>query len=179
LRQALDDQLVQPGSVYQQLAQLDLPLWVSGAYDGLLGKALKANSIVLGSDTQYWKPDRPTVVRLAGDLASLRGEVVIESDYEVLRQNEGERKLLISFLRQELKGKVALFLGFDPASPDFALLVQHILNHHLAGVETIAFLVWPSRTAGHTWSSQRLYPLEEETMQLLAEIVQLGGLPPG
>ena len=159
MRDAFDDQIKPPDSIHQDLTKLDLPLWISAAYDGLLVKALKANQIIMGNDTQFWRPDRPTVVRLAGDAGSVRGMVVLEKDYQVLREDEGDRRLLLNFLRQELAGKVVLFLGFDPDSPDFELLVEHVLGQHLAGLEVRAFLAWEKSGETHRWGEYRLHPV--------------------
>jgi hypothetical protein len=168
LYQTYDDQLLQPGPIHAALAKLSAPLWLSAAYDGLLAKALKANSIVLGEDTRYWKPNRPTIVRLAGDPATRRGLVVLEGDWAALRENEGDRRLLLGYLRSELAGKALLFLGFDPTSPDFALLVRHLLNEHLAGLRVAPFLLWPEPPpAPLAWSGLPMRPIPTDPLAFI------------
>jgi hypothetical protein len=164
LKRELDDPSVQPGAIYTALAALDLPFWISGAYDSLLVRALQANQIVTGEDTQYWRPGRPVVVRLVGSLEQTRGLVVLAEDYETLRDSEGDRRLLLSYLHRELAGKVVLFLGYDPRSPDFALLVAHVLNHHLAAVDMRAFLVWPGAFSTHEWNSHKIWAIPQEPL---------------
>jgi hypothetical protein len=167
LRSMLDEQLHQSGEIHQALALLKAPFWLSGAYDNMLAKALKANAIVMGEDTKYWKPGQPTVVRLLGDPSGLRGLVVTENDYEQLRENEGDRRLLLSFIREELAGKIVLFLGFDPASPDFKLLVKHVLNSHLLGVDVRAFIDWPDAGPEHTWGERSIHWLANNAIDLV------------
>ncbi len=171
MRRALDDQLAKPGEIHQALARLNAQFWLSGAYDGLLIKALSANSIVTGSDAQYWQPNHPTVVRLAGDLKALRGLLVVESDYERLRENEGDRQLLTSYLRDELRDKVILFMGFDPNTGDFELLQRYILNMHLAGFTTCAFLVWPDECPLFTWGDRPIHHMALEPQGFLAGLL--------
>jgi len=163
MRRALDDQLLEPQAIYRALARLGVPLWLSAAHDDQLVRALGAtNSIVAGSDTRYWRSGRPTVVRLVGDLSANRDVVVLEGDYERLREEEGERLGLLAFLREQLAGRVVLFLGHDPASPDFALLCQHVLGRHLAGVDAPAFLVWPTDGPAHAWAGRPIHQIHHE-----------------
>jgi hypothetical protein len=179
MKRQLDDQLLQPGSVHRALAALKMRLCISGAYDGLLAKAMEANQIVTGADTKYWRADRPTVVRLMGDLAATRELVVLSTDYESLRENEGDRQLLVSYLRGELQGRVVLFLGYDPRSPDFGLLVAHVLNRHLAGVDARALLAWPGLGPKHRWGAHTIRSMELDSLALLKSLsavddIQLG-----
>lgn len=170
MKNKLDDQLARPGTIHEALARLDLPFWISGAYDGLLVRALNANSIVSGEDTRYWRPERPTVVCLAGDLSSVRGLLAVESDYEQLRENEGDRHLLVSYLREQLQGQVVLFLGYDPQSPDLALLVKHVLNGHLAGADVRAFLSWPRAELDHQWGQWPIQPISRESLAFVEQL---------
>lgn len=175
MKRALDDQLLEPQAIYQGLARLGVPFWLSAAYDGQLVRALGAgtNDIVTGSDTRYWQSGRPTVVRLLGDLAANRDVVVLEDDYERLRQQEGERLLLLAFLREHLAGQVVLFMGHDPASPDWALLTRHVLGRYLAGVDVQAFLVWPGDDAPqHTWADRPIHQIHHEHQAFVEALAQ-------
>jgi hypothetical protein len=165
LRDTLDDQIREPGVMYQTLAKLQVPLWVSTVYDQLLASSLSANTFVMGSDTTYWQPDRPTVIKLMGSLDRPDSLLIIEQDYERLRESEGDRKLLVNYLRNELQNKVVLFLGCDPDSPDFHLLVQHILNRHLAGIAIQPFLLWHSETdTAYRWNEQTIKHISYDTL---------------
>jgi hypothetical protein len=169
LKNAYGNPLQQPGRFYAALKSLDAPFWLSACYDNLLAKSLDANTIVMGEDTN-WRSGRPTVVRLVGDPDHLRGLVVLEKDYELLRENEGDRKLLLGFLQQELQGKVVLFLGFDPSSPDFDLLTRHVLNHHLAGTLTQIFLVWHTPVSALQWSAQHTRVIQKDELELIKQL---------
>jgi hypothetical protein len=171
MRRALDDRLARPTEIYQALAKLNVKFWLSGAYDDLLIKALNANSIAVGSDTQYRQPDPPTVVRLAGSLKDMRGLVVVESDYEQLRENEADRRLLISYLQDELQGKAILFIGHDPNTADFGLLQRYILNVHLVTAATCAFLVWPDKVPSLVWSGQPFHHIALQPKEFLARLL--------
>lgn len=169
LKEAYDQPLQKPGSFYDALKSLGAPFWLSACYDSLLAKSLDANSIVMGEDTKYWRSGRPTVVRLFGDPGSIRGLVVLEKDYELLRENEGDRKLLLGFLQQELQGKIVLLLGFDPATPDFTLLSKYIINQHLAGLPVRVFLVWPKATPAQmqAWGKHPIHLIQQDSLKLV------------
>lgn len=160
----------QPGTIYPQLAALNVNFWISGAYDDLLPRRLSANSIVQGSDTQYWQPDRPVVVRLAGTASRPESLLVVERDYEQLRENEGDRHLLVSYLREALQGKVVLLLGYDPNNPDFEFLNRHILNKHWAGVDGRAFLVWPGKCSASAWNGQAIGHIAQTPQDILSQM---------
>lgn len=165
LKRELCDQLSQPGTIHKALAELNTPFWISGTYDNLLVEALDANQIVTGEDTKYWRADRPTVVRMTGDLTTIRELVVLEQDYALLRENEGDRQLLLSYVRRELSSKIVLFLGYDPQSPDFKLLLDYVFNVHLTSVDVRVFLIWPEygpeyQCLGHPIRYIRYDPLD-------------------
>lgn len=172
LKNAYDNPLQQPSSFYTALKSLGAPFWLSACYDNLLAKSLDANSIVMGEDTKYWRSGRPTVVRLVGDPDSIRGLVVLEKEYELLRDNEGDRKLLVGFLQQELQGKLFLLIGFNPSSPDFALLYKYILNQHLLGLDFCMFLVFPPADSVVEIGKYAIYFLRQDTLHLVANLTQ-------
>jgi len=178
MKRALDDQLLEPQQIYRALAalaRLNVAFWLSAAYDGQLARALgtgATNDIATGSDTRHWRSNQPTVVRLLGNLAANRDVVVLEGDYERLREQEGERLLLLAFLREQLAGQVVLFLGHDPTSPDFALLCQHVLGRHLANVDVQAFLVWPAEGPAPTWGTRPIYPIRWEHLSFIEALIQ-------
>jgi len=151
LKREIDSQLLSPGVIHKALAHLDIPVWISGAYDGLLTKALDANEILSGEDTLYVQFGRPNIVRLVGDIDNQRALVVVEDDYKMLREGEDDRNLLLAYLRGELQGKAVLFLGYDPYNPDFDLLMEYVFQTHLKDVDLRGFLVWPGKRDGRLW----------------------------
>jgi hypothetical protein len=170
LKRRLNDQLIGPGEMHRALAGLGANFWISGTYDTLLPRALGANVLVSGSETRYWQGNRPTVLLLAGDLSRPDSLLVVEDDYEHLRKNEGDRKLLVSYLRNELSGKVVLFLGYDPNSPDFDLLVRYVLNIHLAGVNVRAFLVWPQERQSKMWNQHQIHRIKIDQLDVVHQL---------
>ncbi len=171
LNTAYNNPLQSPGSFYQALSQLNAPFWISACYDNLLAKAINGNLIVTGEDTRNRQPDGPTVVRLAGDLSGLvRGLVILQKDYEELREDEDDRNLLLGFLKQELEGKIVLLLGFDPSSPDFILLSRYILNQHLAGCSVCAYLAWPAAAPEMEWGEHAIHQILREPIDLVSAL---------
>lgn len=172
MRNALNDQPITPGSIYQQLAKLRIKGWISGTYDDLLVRVLgaKSNTVVSGSDTVYLRTDRPWVIRLVGTLSRPESLVVLESDYTQLRPDAHDRQLLVNYLQRECQQKVVLFLGHDPHSPDFTLLVRHILNRHLDGIELLPILVWPEMGPEHAWGGHAIYLLRQDADDLVRQL---------
>lgn len=164
MQRKLADPLLEPGPIHTALAALKLPVWLSGAYDSLLSRAMGAYQMITGADVPYKPDDRPTVVHLVGDLTGGQGVVVLAKDYDDLGRNESDRQLLIAYLQQELQGKIILFLGYDPDNPDFALLVDRLLNRHLAALETRGFLVWPVQSREYRWNAHILRPIPQEAL---------------
>jgi hypothetical protein len=72
---------------------------------------------------------------LMEDVESQRVLVVVEDDYEMLREGADDRNLLLAYLRGELQGKAVLFLGYDPYNPDFDLLQLRRMPRPVAGDE--------------------------------------------
>lgn len=173
LKAAYRNNQIQPGEFYTMLSRLHIPFWLSACYDDFLVSAInKVNSIVTGSDTQYLFEDRPSVVHILGDLDRSK-LVVLEHEYELLRESEIDRKLLLRFLRQELKGKIVLFLGFDPTSPDFALLGKYILNGHLAGLDVCTFLVWqPAIPSSVAWNGYLMHRINLEPVEFVKSLLE-------
>ncbi|HEX8682372.1 MAG TPA: HEAT repeat domain-containing protein, partial [Ardenticatenaceae bacterium] len=172
MKSALNDQAITPGSIYQQLAKLKINIWLSGAYDEMLVRALgaRSNTAVSGSDTVYLRTDRPAVVQLVGALSRPESLVVVESEYTQLRPAEHDRQLLVNYLQNVCQQKVILFLGHDPHSPDFTLLVRHILNRHLGGIELLPILVWPETGPEHAWGGHPLYHLHQAPDDLVRQL---------
>jgi hypothetical protein len=151
-----------PGRIHRALSRLPARLWISAAYDDLLPQALGADTITLGGDTQFWRPQERTLIRLAGDFRHVQSLLVLDEDYRQLRRPEEDRTRLVAFLLHALARRVVLFLGFDPASPDFALLVRHVLNGHLAAADVQAVLVWPEVGPTATWADRPIALLQED-----------------
>jgi hypothetical protein len=171
LLKAVGDPLAQPGPIHLALARLPVRLWLSGAYDILMPKALHAQTIISGADTIYVRENWPTVVCLSGAPSDIRSLIVLESDYVRLRETEEDRRLLVKYLRHSLEGMVVLFLGHDPNSPDFALLTQHILNQHLAGVAVRPFLVWPEVGQHYSWAEYPILHIQQEPLAFIRQLV--------
>ena len=167
LREKFNNPRLQPSDFHLALSKIGASLWINASYDLLLASALGADIIVNGSEAQYFRRDRPTVVQLAGETSSPNNLLVLEEDYSRLRTNEHQRQALTTFLRQQLTGKVILFLGCDPTSHDFGLIHQYILNQYLAGVHAQAFLIWPGEYPTLDWDGRKIYPIVMSPQEIL------------
>ena len=84
-----------------------------------------------------------------------------------LREGEGDRRLFVEYLKHELDDKVVLILGYDPSSPDFALLVKHVLSGYLGTVDVCVFLVWPEVGPQHKWGERPIQSICQEPLTLV------------
>jgi hypothetical protein len=73
-------------------------------------------------------------------------------------------------LRERLAGKLVLFLGYDPRSPDLGLLVRHVLSGHLGDVDVRAFLAWPGAKSEHAWSDWPIRVIDAEPLALVEQL---------
>jgi hypothetical protein len=176
IRDALDVTGIQAGSVHRALAKLQVPFWISGAYDDLLEKSLggRVNTVYRGFDTLVTLTDRPTIVRLTGDVKRPTSLRVLQVDYE--EPLRVDRQFAI-YLLDQLQGKVVLFAGFDPNSPDFGLLLEHVINGHLAGANVRAFLLWPRPGADHEWNKHTVHPIRQESLDFVTQLSSKANLP--
>lgn len=106
LKEQWDDQLLAPGLIHRHLAQWPAAVWINGAYDRLLVKALSASSVTQGGDMLYVQPGKPVVVNLLGNLSAPESLVVLEEDYDRLRQDERDRQLLVGYFPTRLLCKL-------------------------------------------------------------------------
>lgn len=170
MRDQFDALYGQSGPIYKNLANLKISFWISGAYDNLLTRSLNANEIFKGTDTQYQLPGRPAIiVRLVGDVSRPDSLRVLEVDYEEPLRVD---RLLTLYLRDELQNKIVLFLGYDPHSPDFTLLVKHVLNRHLTDVNMRAFILWDHVGPIHQWLDQPIQPIAQDALSFVRALAQ-------
>jgi hypothetical protein len=161
-----------PTNLYQFLGQIKASFWLQANYDLHLSKIVGARRIYSGQDSLYFGNDPKVVVHLFGGVDRPSYDMLlIPEDYSKLRSKEDDRTQLLTFLRQRLVGAVVLMLGFDPHNGDFPLLVESILNGHLAGVEVCPIFVWPQLIGEMPkWGNGAMHPVcspPDEIIRLL------------
>ncbi len=134
------------------LADLDLPIYITSNYDGLMESALKSRGKVPISEFCRWngyakaagiesyfdknkryKPSitNPLVYHLHGDFNIPQSMVLTERDYLdfiVYLNREDEKKSLPSFIRQALASTSLLFIGYSMEDISFRVIFQGVMN---------------------------------------------------
>lgn len=148
LRTALDTGGQAPQAFHRHLARLvkenALETIITTAYDNLLELAfqqvgLALNRVVRGSDLNFINPDRPTLLKLYGDLQQPETLVVTERDHSDLLRDRA-KEALVDEVRRAFHHHTVLFLGYNLADPDFRFLFDQIAQNRFAPT---AYAVWP------------------------------------
>jgi hypothetical protein len=116
---------------------------VTTAMDGLLELAcqqagLDINRLVTHSDTDFIRPGCPTMLKLCGDVEQPATLVITEKDYSSLL-GQHNHTTLVDEVRHVFKHNTVLFIGFNPAAPDFRLLIDHVRESPAA---RLVYVTW-------------------------------------
>lgn len=177
IRQALDTSGKSPQPFHQRLIALvtehRIETIITTAYDNLLEVAFQdagvgINHIVRGSDVNFINPDRPTLIKLYGDLQQPDSLVVTDRDHlDLLRDRD--REPLIDEVRRTFRRNTVLFLGYNLADPDFRFLFDGIAESRFART---AYAVWPglSEADVRMWQDRGIVILDSSVLELLAKL---------
>lgn len=174
LRRQLDTAQVEPAPFHQQVAalvvQYGLSTIISTAYDDLLEKAFqKAGApftrVVRSSELSFTRPDRPTMIKLYGDLQAPDTPVVSERDHYLL-PNQPERAGLLAEVRRAFQTQTVLFMGYDLSDADFNFILEQIAQNRFA---RLAYAVWPGlgESERQLWRARNIAILESGPLGIL------------
>lgn len=148
IRNTLDTTSLSPGPFHQRIAALanehSIEIIITTAYDNLLEIAFQAagigfNRVVRGGDVSFIKPDRPTLIKLYGDLQQPDTLVVTDRDHSDLLRNR-DKEALVDEVQRTFRRYTLLFLGYNLADPDFRFLFDQIAEGRFART---AYAIWP------------------------------------
>lgn len=139
---------ISPDEPHHVLASLDLPIYITTNYEGLMAQALREQgkdvkeSICLWNDEIAKKlpdpfvlpagyrptPEAPLVFHLHGHLDMPESVVLTEDDYvDFLIRISREMTILPSYIEQALTGASVLFVGYRIADPNFRVLFRSLV----------------------------------------------------
>jgi hypothetical protein len=178
LRQALDSSGQTPSPFYSQVVALvqryRLRTVVTTSYADLLEAAFRqaetaVHRIVNDSDVAFISPNRPSLIKLYGDLQQPDTLVVTDSDHYALLRDPNKQELLET-LRQAFRLNNVLFLGYDLSDPNFRFLFDQVAQRRFART---AFAVWPGLPADEQvlWHDQGIIILDQEPRAILKVLV--------
>lgn len=178
LKDALDTTGKSPRSFHKQVATLigtgKIDTVITTAYDKLLEIAfdkadIAHDRIVRGSDVAFINPNRLTLIKLYGDIQQLDTLVVTDRDHSYLLRDR-DREPLVDEVRQILRRKTVLFLGYNLSDPDFLFLFDQVAQSHFARK---AYAVWPKQSDmdKRMWQERGIEILDAEPLDFLEKLL--------
>jgi len=174
LRNQLDTWGRQPQPFHEQIATLvgrrRPEILITIAYDNLLELALQRagvgfNRVVRSSHLHFLNPDRPTLIKLYGDVQEPETLVVTDQDHTDLLRNP-DKAGLVDEVRRTFSRNTLLFLGYNLADPDFRFLFDQLAGDRFART---AYAVWPNLPEPDVqmWRDRRIIILDTNPLPAL------------
>lgn len=170
----LDTQGRTPGPIHQAIAALPVLSVITTCYDNLLEQAYREanteiNRLVRDSDLLFIDRDRPTLLKLYGDLQQRDTLIVTEDDQYSLWRNR-DKEMLLDEVRRMLHNTV-LFIGHNLADPDFMLLWREALDR-MGRFAVGAYAVCPGMSPAdqRVWAERMIWIIDGEPLALLAAL---------
>jgi len=138
--------------IYELLADLDAPMYITTNYDSLLERVFRARSIEPMIETCRWNDElvrdlgpyrrydstarRPVVFHLHGELDRASSMVVTEDDYVnfivqlALEQKTTRKTMMWPPVVQALSSKKLLFIGYSLKDLNFRVLMRYLFSHY-------------------------------------------------
>ncbi len=174
LRHELDTLGRSPQPFHQQVAALvkahQVETLITTAYDNLLELAFQQagvgiNRVVRGSDINFINPDRPTLIKLYGDVLQPDTLVVTDQDHTNLLRDR-DKEPLLEEVKRAFRRNTVLFLGYNLADIDFRFLFDQIAESRFART---AYALWPGLPEADVqmWRDRGIAILEVDPLLVL------------
>ncbi len=150
-------------------------LIISTAFHRLLEWALREagdlafNKIARDTDLPFADPNRPTLLKLYGDLDQPDTLVVTEQDQNALARGRIKPDM-VDEVRRAFRRSSVLFLGQDPADPALSVLFDEVAGDRF---QASAYAVWTGLTAREIESFKGNRGLEILVLDPLALLEEL------
>ena len=177
IRARLDPTGCLPQQFHQRLVTLmkasRIETILTTAYDNLLEIAFQQagfglNRVVRGDDLNLTNPDRPTLIKLYGDIQQADSLIVTDLDHSNLLRDRGKEPLLEA-IKSTFRQNTVLFIGYNFADPDFRYLFDQIAESRFART---AYAVWPGLPPVDVsmWRDRGLVVMELDPLYTLKEL---------
>ncbi len=177
IRDALDITDKSPQPFHRHIALLvqtyQIETLISTTYDRLLEAAFQEagnsyNCLISGNDVAFVRFNRPTLIKLYGDIQQPDTLVITERDHsDLLRRRDKEP--LLDEVRRAFRRNSVLFLGYNFSDPDFRLLFDYVAQGTFAHM---AYAVWSELTAADVqmWRDRGLTIIDAHPLDVLESI---------
>jgi hypothetical protein len=181
IRNAVDTAGRPPQSFHRGVVELvkthQIETLITTAYDNLLELAFQdagvgTNRVVRGSDADFIRPDRLTLIKLYGDAQQPDTLVVTDRDHSSLLRDR-DKEAMVDEVRRTFRRNTVLFLGYNLADPDFRFLFDQIVESRFART---AYAVWPDLPGADVrmWRDRGIVILDTDPFGILDKaVVQL------
>lgn len=163
-----------PGVFFEALSDFcirhEIKTVISTAYDDHFERAYqqlgrRCNKIIQANNLPFIDEDLLTLIKLYGDIQQLTSLIVLERDHHHLLRNQ-EYQPILDYLRNILRTKTILFIGYDFSDPDFRFLFDQIAESHFA---RMAFSITEgmSDTDKAVWKDRGIVVFEADPVDFL------------
>ena len=137
-----------PQPFHQQIAAFvkkhKIDITITTGYDNLLELAwqqadIPFNRVMRSDNINFISPDRPTLIKLYGDVSQPDTLVVTDQDHTSLLRDQ-DKEDLINEVKRTFRRNALLFFGYNLADYDFLFLFDQIAESRFART---AYAVWP------------------------------------
>ncbi len=185
IKDELNEQRRQPQAVHRLAAQLPVNEYIVTAYDGLLEDALRlqrpynypiiANASV--SNLDQLDSNLPILIWLYGRVRELQS-LVVTRDAHLRLVNDPANAGLLNHVRDVLRVKTLLFIGYDLSDVDFELLYTSVLAA-AGSLARRAFAVQPGLDPyqRQTWQQRNVELIDADPLAVLSSLLNLP-IPP-
>lgn len=157
--------------IVQWVRQAAIKTIILTAYDNLLKRAFEmagmaVNWVIADSNLAFTRPERPTLLKLYGDLEFVDSLVISEQDHTALIRGQS-RPAVLQQAAQLIRSHTVLFVGHDPSDPTITTLLDGWLNGPFA---IPAYAIWTGlsgREKSSLASNRHLTILETEPFACL------------
>jgi hypothetical protein len=150
---------------------------ITACYDKSLDLAFLENGVshnllITANDVFFLAPDRPTLIKVYGDIDRPDSLVVTERDHSELL-HDSQRRGVMEQIRQVFQKETVLIIGYDLSDPDFRVLFDEIAASKFARK---AFAVWPflPEVEKQMWKDRGIVILDADPFGILTNADSAG-----
>jgi len=122
--------------IVEVVQSLRIEIIISTAYDTMLETAFQQagigiNRIVRSSDISFIIPERPTLIKLYGDIQQLDTLIVTDQDHLSLLRDR-DKEPMVDEVRRTFRRNTVFFIGYNLADPEFRFIFDQVAESRFA-----------------------------------------------
>jgi hypothetical protein len=179
IRDSLETTSNFPRPFHKKIAEVvkehNIELIIDTTFDKLLKTAVEMacasiNYVIHGTDVSFIKSNRPTIIKLYGEIQQPETLIVTDQDHLILLRDR-DKEPILDEVRRAFRRNTILFLGYNLADPDFRIIFDQIAENHFTRTP---FAVWSglSEVDVQMWRDRGIVILETDPFGILGAMDQ-------